>query len=1238
MNSFFCACFWPPGPKIPEEYLRPQGLYSLERVDLKKLKRLIQNQQLAPCHPGVEESSQGQDLEECPICFLHYPVLNSSLCCQKRVCTECFLQVQTSTPPHQLSACPFCKVTRPTGYLVKLIGVRTAEEKEQERVEEQKVIEARIREREEEIRRDQERALQRQQQLQAAAAASPVNRPPNSSTNANTNSPVQQQPSAGVMAAAAAAASALEPSGGNAAFAAVGRTSGRLATAAAASDPGSGQTGRYQSSDRQRLSSLATAGNPTATVVGGGGPGMHPAVSARRAAAAAAMSAAIQQHQQHQHQQQINHIQQPGDRYLIGPEGAGATGHADSSDNATAAAYGGGGGGHQRRHQVGGGGGRRYRLTDYVPAGVVDIAMGLDDINDLMLEQAMYESLAATAAASPPQAPPVVRASPTTSGSGGRAQGADEATLDVDENYVALAAALVASLNGVEGNDGTVLERPAQSPVVSRTAGTATAIDGSSMAVDAPAGRSEWHPASARAGDLDAVDEVGRSPNYAMTPRNGAAGTPALPSPTARGSRNAAASRQAAVAATMRSAPGNRAQPQPQPPQVAAAAVAVSPRLTRVATPSQLALARGSSPTAPGFRAWERRDTADREAGREPAEEEDEDALISRRTANTSTVSSMQPSADTYPLSAVSGTAVELAARSDAAPLLPQGDGGGVAATPESNCQELGAPAGLSAAAAAIPATAVASDVAVRVGSASVGVPTPITLSPVPSDGRVGALGAVASELSSAATGNAAPRDDLLEAVAVRAPGSQHLTNPLYDMWSNSSSATTCKHPCLDTPAPAAGGLAAVGPQEESGRPDGSPAGASGATSAPSTAALARWGVKCSSERSSLGSEGGIVMQQCSGQDKHRTKQRQQHEAALELPTAVPSSPIADSVVATITEYDVSLERCQPSRMQPPPPLAVSIPSAALEAVRAAAAAPRSATVTLPSPVCTPGSCGTVATPSPRLGLPPLDLSPPATGTTTATTVVRITATGEDTPAGGPSPDVLMDTSVTTVVTIQTLAAELLRHSSGAAAMAAAAAAGSSEASSTSSHVVTVGMVFKALDTAPGGSRQPPPASQLAAAPMEGPAWVENPDGSLQVLLPADGGSTSMANTTAATAKGPRKQRRTGDGRAGNADQLMDVPYADYDLPAIQPLPSLDMVGYDLPSTVPYIAGGGREPAPVGFEDVVPEKVEETDEVLVDICNETDARLKRLMAASDAAVAAAIAAGDRRVRGNTGIN
>lgn len=42
--------------------------------------------------------------------------------------------------------------------------------------------------------------------------------------------------------------------------------------------------------------------------------------------------------------------------------------------------------------QSNGGDGRRYRLTDFVPAGVVDIAMGLDDINDLMVSQGGEQS------------------------------------------------------------------------------------------------------------------------------------------------------------------------------------------------------------------------------------------------------------------------------------------------------------------------------------------------------------------------------------------------------------------------------------------------------------------------------------------------------------------------------------------------------------------------------------------------------------------------------------------------------------------------------------------------------------------------------------------------------------------------------------------------------------------------------------------------------------------------------
>lgn len=59
------------------------------------------------------------DGEECPICFLYYPLkLNVTSCCHQRICTECFVQIKR-LPPHVAEGesnalvsspvkCPFC--------------------------------------------------------------------------------------------------------------------------------------------------------------------------------------------------------------------------------------------------------------------------------------------------------------------------------------------------------------------------------------------------------------------------------------------------------------------------------------------------------------------------------------------------------------------------------------------------------------------------------------------------------------------------------------------------------------------------------------------------------------------------------------------------------------------------------------------------------------------------------------------------------------------------------------------------------------------------------------------------------------------------------------------------------------------------------------------------------------------------------------------------------------------------
>lgn len=152
---------------VDEKYTKPQGLYQHKDVDHKKLRKLILDSKLAPCYPGDDDCSC--ELEECPICFLYYPSLNRSRCCTKGICTECFLQMKTpnSTRPTQ---CPFCKTVN---YAVEYRGVKSKEEKGQEQIEEQRVIEAKIRMRQQEIQDEEERILKRQEMSSSSRILEP---------------------------------------------------------------------------------------------------------------------------------------------------------------------------------------------------------------------------------------------------------------------------------------------------------------------------------------------------------------------------------------------------------------------------------------------------------------------------------------------------------------------------------------------------------------------------------------------------------------------------------------------------------------------------------------------------------------------------------------------------------------------------------------------------------------------------------------------------------------------------------------------------------------------------------------------------------------------------------------------------------------------------------------------------------------------------------------------------------
>lgn len=96
---------------------QPSGLYPSCPWDDKAIRRLIGDGKLAARQLGTERRENVTDVE-CPICFLHYSVINKTKCCHAYVCTECYLQVRPQKLPTLKngktapgSPCPFCNAT-----------------------------------------------------------------------------------------------------------------------------------------------------------------------------------------------------------------------------------------------------------------------------------------------------------------------------------------------------------------------------------------------------------------------------------------------------------------------------------------------------------------------------------------------------------------------------------------------------------------------------------------------------------------------------------------------------------------------------------------------------------------------------------------------------------------------------------------------------------------------------------------------------------------------------------------------------------------------------------------------------------------------------------------------------------------------------------------------------------------------------------------------------------------------
>ena len=129
-------------------HLRPKGEFKNVSSDVfAKAKQMVLHGDISPFEDGCDcEDCVGgaQQLEECSICFLSFPVLNRTKCCSKGICSNCFFAVKTTDYRHEdapprtlrhllLGNCPFCKC-KP--FEVEFKGRRSAEERQRELEEE----------------------------------------------------------------------------------------------------------------------------------------------------------------------------------------------------------------------------------------------------------------------------------------------------------------------------------------------------------------------------------------------------------------------------------------------------------------------------------------------------------------------------------------------------------------------------------------------------------------------------------------------------------------------------------------------------------------------------------------------------------------------------------------------------------------------------------------------------------------------------------------------------------------------------------------------------------------------------------------------------------------------------------------------------------------------------------------------------------------------------------------------
>ncbi|KAJ8904799.1 hypothetical protein NDN08_001314 [Rhodosorus marinus] len=101
---------------------------------------------VAPNVEGQDEKSRKYP-EECPICMMYFPALNSHACCGQKICTKCLRKVRSLGADRKEWVCPFCMFRGPK---VTYNGPLSEEELRRQSEERRKIDEALARAKEEE--------------------------------------------------------------------------------------------------------------------------------------------------------------------------------------------------------------------------------------------------------------------------------------------------------------------------------------------------------------------------------------------------------------------------------------------------------------------------------------------------------------------------------------------------------------------------------------------------------------------------------------------------------------------------------------------------------------------------------------------------------------------------------------------------------------------------------------------------------------------------------------------------------------------------------------------------------------------------------------------------------------------------------------------------------------------------------------------------------------------------------